>query len=224
MTFRILFVEDSATLQRTVGATLRHSGYQVDGAQDGEDGLWQARSTHYDVIILDVLLPRLDGLSILTKLRGEGVEAPVLMLTANTAIDDRVRGLELGADDYLCKPFSLDELVARVGALLRRKLGASTPLIERGDLRIDRMAKTVKLGDHALSLTAREFKLLDFLASRAGEVVSRAEIEQRIYDELVEPSSNVVDSAICLLRRKLSEAGARAVIRTKRGHGYVFDL
>lgn len=219
---RILLVEDSETLRKTVGATLRRSGFAVDAAADGEDGLWRACSNEYDAIVLDIMLPGLDGISVLSKLREENNNVPVLMLTAKTSVEDRIQGLNVGADDYLCKPFSLDELVARVNALVRRKYGSPTSRLEFGGLAIDRDTKSAQYRDICISLTPREFILLEYLASRSGSVVSRTEIEEHIYDELVEPGSNVVDSTICILRKKLKDAGAEAIIQTKRGHGYIF--
>jgi DNA-binding response OmpR family regulator len=221
---RVLLVEDSKTLCQTVGNTLRRSGFAVDICQDGEAGLWSARSPDYDVLILDIMLPGVDGLTILQRIREAGRDTPVLLLTAKTDIPDRVKGLNTGADDYLGKPFALEELLARVMALVRRRYGQAKTSLDVAGLVIDRAARRARYHQITIDLNAREFSLLEYLSSRLGEVVSRSQIEAHIYDELVEPSSNVVDSAICILRRKLADAGAPSLIHTRRGQGYVFGL
>jgi DNA-binding response OmpR family regulator len=219
---RILVVEDSVRLQRTVGTALRRSGYAVDVAGDGEEGLWLAESLDYDAIVLDVMLPKRDGLDVLRTLRAKGKPTHVLLLTARDTVADRVTGLGAGADDYLVKPFALEELLARVHALCRRADGTKQPRLAVGDLEIDPAARTVRRAGQAIELTAREYQLLEYLARRGGEVVSRGDIEAHIYDGQVDPMSNVVDSAICLLRKKLAvEADAAPLIHTRRGLGYV---
>lgn len=220
---RVLLVEDSVRLQQSVGAALRHSGYAVDVAGDGEEGLWQAESNDYDAVVLDLMLPKLDGLEVLRRLRHAGRQTPVLLLTAKDTIDDRVRGLNQGADDYLVKPFALEELLARVHVLCRRKYQVRDARLIVGDLAIDTVAKRVERAGRAVELTSREFALLEYLASRRGAVVSRAEIEEHIYDGMVDPMSNVVDSAICIVRRKLAESNPQPLIHTRRGQGYVLD-
>lgn len=221
---RILLIEDSVRLQETIGRALRRSGYAVDQATDGETGLWQAQSTSYDTIVLDLMLPKLDGLAVLQRLRQEGRDVPILLLTAKDGVDDRVRGLNSGADDYLIKPFALEELLARVQALCRRRYNAKQPALEVGGVTIDLAAKQVRCGAQVVPLMPREYALIEYLAARRGAVVSRAEIESHIYDDLADPMSNVVDSAVCILRRKLAEAGAPPLIHTRRGLGYVLDL
>lgn len=218
---RILLVEDSPRLQRSIGAGLRRSGYAVDVAGDGEEGLWRALSDDYDVIVLDLMLPKLDGLSVLDRLRRQGKDTHVLALTARDTVEDRVRGLRLGADDYLVKPFAFDELLARIQALVRRRHGQKNPRIEIGQLALDTSARTVSVAGRHISLTPREYALLEYLALRRGELVSRTQIEQHIYDDNAEPMSNVVDSTICALRRKLDAAGGTSLIQTRRGLGYV---
>lgn len=219
---RILVVEDSLRLQRTLGTALRRSGYAVDCAGDGEEGLWLAESNDYDAIVLDVMLPKRDGLNVLRTLRARGRAAHVLMLTARDTVPDRVAGLAAGADDYLVKPFALEELLARVQALCRRAYGTKQPRLVVGDLEINSAARTVRRAGLDIELNAREYQLLEYLGRRAGEVVSRTEIEAHIYDGKVDPMSNVVDSAICLLRKKLTVASdAPPLIHTRRGHGYV---
>src|SRR5262245_61698229 len=194
---RVLLVEDSRILQRSVAAALRRSGYVVDVTSDGNDGLWHAETHPYDVVILDLMLPGLDGLTILQKLRGQERPTPVLVLTARDTVEDRVRGLQMGADDYLIKPFALDELLARVQALCRRRYRRKNPRLRVGDLEIDTSACTVTRRGRVIELTPREYRLLEYLASRSGEVVSRTDIWAHVYDERTEPMGNAVDAAMC---------------------------
>lgn len=220
---RLLLVEDSERLQTYVGKGLRQAGYAVDVAGDGEQGLWLATENEYDAIILDVMLPKLDGITVLQRLRAEGRDTHVLILTAKDTVPDRVRGLEQGADDYLVKPFVFEELLARVQALVRRKYGEKQGRLAIGGLIIDTVRRVVTRNGETLELRPREYALLELLALRQGEVVSRSEIEQHIYDELAEPMSNVVDSAICLLRKKIDAAEGPSLIQTRRGMGYVMQ-
>jgi DNA-binding response OmpR family regulator len=220
---RLLLVEDSPRLQRSLTTALKKAGYAVDVAGDGEAGLWLAVGNDYDTVILDLMLPRLDGLSLLEQLRAKGKQTHVLLLTARDTVEDRVRGLRKGADDYLVKPFALDELLARVEALCRRSYGTKATRIVLGELVIETGARTVTLAGVSVELTPREYALLEYLALRQGQVVSRTEIEQHIYDDSVDPLSNVVDSAICTLRKKMTAPGAKPLIHTRRGHGYVLD-
>jgi DNA-binding response OmpR family regulator len=221
---RILLVEDSKLLQRSVGTALKKAGYAVDVTGDGAEGLWYAESNQYDVIVLDLMLPGMDGLTVLRKLRAQGKDTHVLVLTAKDTVPDRVHGLQSGADDYLVKPFALEELLARVQALCRRGYGRKSSRLRIGDLEIDMAARTVTRAGAAIDLTAREYRLLEYLALRRGEVVSRSEIEEHIYSDSVDPLSNVVDSAICTLRRKITPPGGAPLIATKRGLGYVMDV
>jgi len=214
----VLFVEDSKILQRSVAAALRKSGYAVDVTGDGDEGLWYAESHPYDVIVLDRMLPGLDGLTILQRLRQKGQTAQVLMLTAKDTVEDRVLGLRTGADDYLVKPFALDELLARVQALCRRHYLKKEPRLRVGDLEIDPATRTVTRRGKLVELTPREYRLLEYLASRPGEVVSRTDIWAHVYDEHTEPMSNAVDSAICNLRKRI---GPPELLHTRRGMGYV---
>jgi DNA-binding response OmpR family regulator len=221
---RILLAEDSERLRKSVAKALRASGYAVDEAGDGREGLHLAESVRYDAIVLDIMLPGLDGLAILDRLRRAGQGTPVLLLTARDTVEDRVKGLRAGADDYLTKPFALEELLARVEALCRRGYAERQPVVRIGDLAVDTAARAVRRGGQALELTAREFALLEFLLRRRGEVVSRAEIEEHIYDDQAELMSNAVDSAVCALRRKLQvDPDAPPLIRTRRGQGYIID-
>ena len=219
---RVLLVEDSPRLQRNIATALRRSGYAVDTAADGDEGLWLAESHDYDAIVLDLMLPKRDGLEVLRTLRARGRPAHVLLLTARDTVADRVTGLQAGADDYLVKPFALEELLARVQALCRRAYGTKEPRLAIADLEIDPAARAVRRAGQPVELTAREYQLLEYLARRRGEVVSRTDIEAHIYDGLVDPMSNVVDSAVCSLRKKIATTPAAApLIHTRRGLGYV---
>ena len=218
---RLLLVEDYPPLRRSIAKGLREAGYAVDATGDGEEGLWYASSGEHDVIVLDLMLPKVDGLTILRRLREKGSPAHVLILTAKDTVDDRVRGLELGADDYLVKPFAFDELLARVRALVRRKYEAKSPVIAVGDLEMDTRARAVRRGGRAIGLTAREYALLEFLALRAGQVVTRTDIWEHVYDFAAEPNSNVIDVYVARLRKKLELDGRPPLIHTRRGIGYV---
>lgn len=220
---RVLLVEDSPRLQQSIGKALRKSGYAVDTSGDGEEGLWLAETNDYDAIILDIMLPKLDGLTLLRRLRKKGSQTGVLLLTAKDTVEDRVDGLQMGADDYLVKPFALEELLARVQVLCRRQYGHTTNRLIVGDLEIDLNARYALRAGQQLELTAREFILLEYLAQRQGQIVSRSEIETHIYNDGVELMSNVVDSAVCVLRRKLTLPGRPQLIHTKRGMGYVLN-
>jgi len=220
---RLLFIEDSARLQRSVGRGLRKAGYAVDIAGDGEEGLWLAEGNQYDAIILDLMLPRRDGLSVLRKLRANKNGTHVLILTAKDTVENRVEGLQAGADDYLIKPFAFEELMARVQALCRRNYQRKNPHIALDDLEVDSAARVVMHNGKTIALTPREFMLVEYLALRRGEVVSRAEIEAHIYSDSADLMSNTVDSAVCIVRRKIAAAGARLVILTRRGMGYSIE-
>src|SRR5215470_1992264 len=198
---RVLLVEDSVRLRQSVGSALRRSGYAVDVSSDGEDGLWRAQNTDYDVVVLDIMLPKLDGLDLLQRLRDGGKQTHVLLLTARDTVADRVRGLRLGADDYLIKPFALEELLARVETLCRRAYGGKQNRIVVGDLEIDTAAKRVWRAGQPATLKPREYQLLEYLARRPGVVVSQTEIEAHLYDDEAEPFSNVVESTISALRQ-----------------------
>lgn len=217
---RLLLVEDSQRLQMSIGKALRKSGYAVDTSGDGEEGLWLAESNDYDAIVLDIMLPKLDGLEVLRRLRQKGRLTPVLLLTAKDTIEDRVTGLQTGANDYLVKPFALQELLARVQALCRRQYGNKTNRIVVANLEIDLTARQARRAGQPLELTSREYMLLEYLALRRGQIVTRSEIEGHIYNESADLMSNAVDSAICGLRKKLEPDGGPQLIQTKRGLGY----
>jgi len=193
----------------------------VDVASDGKDGLWLAEQNPYDVVILDLMLPKLSGLEVLRRLRAAGSTTAILLLTARDAVDDRVTGLDLGADDYLVKPFAFAELLARVRALVRRSYDRASPSIAVADLRIDPARRTVTRGGRELAMSAREYALLEYLAIRAGQVVTRTEIWDHVYDFNADVQSNVVDVYIGYLRRKL---GPPPLIHTRRGQGYVLGI
>ncbi len=182
-----------------------------------------AESGLHDVVVLDLMLPKLDGLSLLKRLRDKGVETHILILTARDAVEDRVAGLEAGADDYLTKPFSIDELLARVGALIRRCYGQKNPVLRIGNLLLDLNRHDVRVGDNPISLTPREYRVLEFLCLRAGALASRTEIEAHMYAESSEIFSNTLDSTVSVLRRKLAASGSNAKILTKRGEGYLLE-
>lgn len=217
----MLLVEDSERLLRSIRKGLERSGYAVDAVSDGNEAFWLARSNAYDAIVLDIMLPGLDGLTIVRQLREQQDDTHILLLTARDTIEDRVRGLQMGADDYLVKPFAFAELLARVQALCRRGYGHKSSELIIGELSIDTARKTVVRAGKALELSRREFALLEYLVLRRGEVVTRSEIEAHIYNDIIEPMSNVVDSAMCGLRKKLSLPDRPALIHTRRGVGYV---
>lgn len=218
---RLLVVEDSQRLRRWVSRGLRDAGYSVDEAADGEEGFHLVSANVYDVIVLDLMLPGMSGLTLLEKLRQAGRKEHVLILTAKDTVEDRVHGLSQGADDYLVKPFAFAELVARIQALVRRRYDVKDPRIVVGDLEIDSAARVVRRNGQAVSLRPREYALLELLAMHQGELVSRTEIEQHIYDERVQPMSNVVDNAVCALRRRIDAPEGPSLIETRRGMGYV---
>ena len=217
---KVLVIEDYPPLLEGLCKGLREEGFTVEAARDGEEGLWSAQNGQADVIVLDLMLPKLDGLSLLKRLRQEGRQTPVLILTARGDVPDRVKGLNLGADDYLPKPFSFQELLARVQALVRRRYDNRNPVIEAGPVRIETAARRTTVGGKEVVLTPREYGLLELLARRAGEVVTRPEIWDCIYEFDSDATSNVVDVYIGYLRRKLDAPGAPSLIETVRGHGY----
>lgn len=215
---RILLIEDEPQLQRSLAATLREERYAVDTADDGEEGLFKVASGSYDAIVLDIMLPRLDGWQVLAGLRPR-VRTPVLMLTARDSVPDRVKGLDLGADDYLAKPFDIEELLARLRALIRRAAGRAHPMVEIGPLTLDTASRRVSLSGREIALTAREYALLEYLALHRGAVVSRTELYEHLFDEEESTLSNLLDVHVSNLRKKL---GAN-IITTRRGHGYSIE-
>lgn len=217
---RILLVEDEPDAARMLAKGLREEAYAIDLAADGEQALEQVYLNNYDLIILDVMLPGRNGFDVCRELRATGSAVPILMLTARDAIEDRVEGLDSGADDYLPKPFDFEELLARVRALLRRRPALYPKVITIADLSIDTRARRVRRAGRDVELTAKEYALLEYLARRAGEVVGRADIAEHVWDETYDPFSKVIEVFIQRLRRKVDEAHDLKLIRTRRGEGY----
>ncbi len=218
---RVLVVEDYEVIRAGLVEGLKREGFAVDATGDGLEGKWFAEANDYDLILLDLMLPGCDGLEILRSLRAAGKTAPVLLLTARDDVADRVRGLDLGADDYLVKPFAIAELLARVRALTRRHYGARSPLLNIDDLEIDTAARTVQRAGHAIALTPREYALLELLALKAGQVVGRSELWEHLYAFADDSTSNVVEATVLRLRRKICPAGTRPLLHTRRGFGYL---
>jgi two-component system OmpR family response regulator len=217
---RILVVEDEQKMAGLIRRGLREEGIAADVAARGEDALWMAGATEFDAIVLDVMLPGIDGFETCRRLRADGVWAPVLMLTARDAVPDRVAGLDSGADDYLVKPFSFAELLARLRALARRGTGRRPAVLEVGELRLDPAARRVWRAEEEVALSAKEFALLEVFMRRPGEVLSRYELLEHAWDYDYENRSNVIDVYVGYLRRKLGDPGGERTIETVRGTGY----
>ncbi len=215
---RILVVEDEPRLLRNLAKALREEGYAVDTAEAGDDGLFKAETYDYDAIVLDIMLPGLDGWEVMDRLRKQK-RTPVLMLTARDAPKDRVRGLGTGADDYLIKPFDLDELLARLRALIRRSAGQVRPALQVGEVRIDTRARAVTRAGQPIVLTAREYAILEYLALHRGKVVSRTELYEHLFDESDDTLSNLLDVHVFGIRKKLG----RDLVATRRGQGYCIE-
>jgi DNA-binding response OmpR family regulator len=218
---RLLLIEDYRPLQRSLTKGLREAGFAVDSTLDGQEGLWYAMGNEYDVIILDLMLPGMNGLEILKKIRSKGLKVHILILTAKDTTQDRVIGLDLGADDYLVKPFAFEELLARIRALLRRSYRQKNPCIKIKDLQIELTTQRVRRGREEIQLTSREYTLLEYLAIRAGQMVSRSDIWEHVYEFNSSASSNVVDVYIGYLRNKIERPNKPALIHTVRGRGYL---
>jgi DNA-binding response OmpR family regulator len=219
----VLVVEDDQALARILVKSIESAGHTADVVHDGERGLETARAGKHDAMVLDLMLPKLSGLEVCRRLRADGRSIPVLMLTARSAVSERIEGLDAGADDYLVKPFSLGELQARLRALGRRGTGVQADVIESGELFLDVSAREVKVGDEPVELTGTEFALLEYLMRNQGSVLSRDQLRLEVWGDGFEPSSNVVDIYIHYVRRKLKSAGLqRDPIRTVRGLGYAF--
>jgi two-component system OmpR family response regulator len=219
----VLLVEDDERLAGSLARGLRAEGYAVDVAGTGDDAVVQARVHEYDVVILDVMLPGVDGVSVCRTLRASGRWFPVLMLTARDGVADRIRGLDAGADDYLVKPFDFGELVARVRALLRRGAPERPAVVVAGDLAVDPAGRSVTRAGRRVELSAREFAVLELLARRAGQVVSRTELLEHVWDRNYQGSTNIVDVYVGYLRRKLENPFGRPLIHTVRGAGYLVE-
>jgi DNA-binding response OmpR family regulator len=217
---RVLLVEDDVRIARLVAKGLREQSYAVDVASTGDDALYQADINTYDLIILDVMIPPPDGFAVCRRIRASGKRIPILMLTARDAVEDRISGLDHGADDYLTKPFEFRELLARLRALLRRSGELRPPQIVVGDLVLDTAAQSVSRGARAIPLTAKEYALLEFLARNAGRVVGRAEIAEHVWDESFDPFSNLIEVYINRVRRKIDSGAHKPLLHTRRGSGY----
>jgi two-component system, OmpR family, copper resistance phosphate regulon response regulator CusR len=220
---RLLLVEDEPRVARFIAKGLREQSYAVDLAPDGDQALYQARENEYDLVILDVMLPVKDGYAVCQELRAAGFRHPVLMLTARDAVDDRVHGLDSGADDYLTKPFDFKELLARIRALLRRPREIRPELIRVADLVLNTGDHTAMRGGRAIGLTAKEYALLEFLMQRPNRIVNREQIAQHVWDENFDPLSNVIDVYVRRLRAKIDEGFAEPLIHTRRGEGYLLS-
>jgi two-component system copper resistance phosphate regulon response regulator CusR len=218
---RILLVEDDAVIAASLSKGLREEAYAVDVAPDGDAAVYQAAVNPYDAIVLDVMLPKRDGFAVLRELRRRGLITPVLILTARDAVSDRIAGLDIGADDYLTKPFEFGELLARLRALLRRGPALAPAVLRVADLELDTRAQRAMRAGRDLALTTREYALLEFLARNAGRVVGRAEISDHVWDDNYDPVSNLIESYINRLRRKLDAPGLAPLIHTRRGAGYM---
>ena len=221
---RLLVVEDENHIREQLQTFLADLGYVVDTAADGREGLYLGEEYPYDLAVIDIGLPEINGIELIRQLRGQGKTQPILILTARGNWQDKVEGLEAGADDYLVKPFHNQELKARINALLRRSAGHATPQLRFGPICLDTAAKTVAVNDSQLELTGFEYNTLEYLMHRAGEVVSKTELTEHLYDQDFDRDSNVIEVFIGRLRKKLDPDGAIKPIATVRGQGYRFTL
>jgi two-component system response regulator PhoP len=221
---RILVVEDEPALRESLAAQLKSASFTVDAAADGEEGLYAGREYPLDLAIVDLGLPKMSGIELIRQLRGAGRSFPILILTARDRWQDKVEGLQSGADDYLVKPFHFQELLARVQALLRRAGGWSQPVLQCGEVSLDTRSQIVTVAGQAVDLTSFEYRILEFLMLRAGEVISKAELTERLYEQDFERDSNVIEVFVGRLRKKLDPHGTRQPIETLRGRGYRLAL
>lgn len=218
---RILIIEDERHLAKILKKGLEENGFIVDMCHDGEDGLYMAETYPFDAILLDILLPRMDGLTILNRLRAKNIGVPVLMLTAKGELEDRVKGLNTGADDYIAKPFDFQELLARLNAVIRRSSNKASPVISIDDLTISMDLKTVTRSGKDIRLSTKEYSLLEYLVLNSGRVISRTELTEHMYDTDFDLDSNVIDVYINYLRNKIDKGFGRNLVHTVRGAGYV---
>jgi two-component system, OmpR family, response regulator len=222
---RILVIEDDPKLASFVTKGLKQAGYAVDLAVTGDDGLHLGLTSTYDAAVVDIMLPELDGLSLIERWRAQKVKTPVIILSARRTVDDRIKGLQAGGDDYLTKPFSFSELLARVQALIRRASQTTEPTtLSLGDLTLNLLTREVTRGNRKLDLQAREFTLLEYLLRNAGRVVSKTMILEHVWDYAFDPQTNVVDVLVCRLRTKVESDADQKLIHTLRGAGYVLKL
>ncbi len=220
---RILLVEDEHDAARMLAKGLREQSYAVDTSETGPDGLEKAELNPYDLLILDVMLPGMDGMEMCRRLRSQGSRVPILLLTARGGVTDRISGLDCGADDYLTKPFDFGELLARIRALLRRGMELKDTVLTVGDLCVDTRTHAVTRGGTPITLTAKEYALLEYLVSRPGDVVTRADISEHVWEESYDAFSNLIEVYIQRLRRKLDAGGGAPMLHTRRGEGYVLN-
>ena len=220
---KLLLVEDSERLQRSLSTGLHKQGFTIDQAFDGNEALAFIAVNKYEAIILDLMLPKVDGLTVLSKLRGDGNDCHVLILSAADQTEDRIRGLDLGADDYMVKPFSFDELVSRLRAFNRRRSGVKNPVVEIKGVKIDSVARQVSYAETIIALTPHEYRLLEFLARRRGRVFSQDQLIDQIYDANSYVTHNAVEAHISSLRKRLNLAGAPNLVKTRRGFGYLIE-
>jgi two-component system copper resistance phosphate regulon response regulator CusR len=220
---RVLLVEDEPQVARFIGKGLREQAFAVDVAEDGEQALFQAETNDYDVMILDIMLPKMDGFDVCRRLRERGVKAPILMLTARDGLEDQIEGLNVGADDYLAKPFDFRVLLARLRALLRRATQVRPNVIEVSDLVLNTLNHTASRGGQQIRLTAKEYALLEFLMLNAGQILGRSAIAEHVWDENFDPFSNLIDVYIKRLRRKVDQGFTQSLIQTRRGEGYMLS-
>jgi two-component system response regulator PhoP len=221
---RVLLVEDEAPLRETLAARLKREGFAVDTAGDGEEGLYHGREVPFDIAVIDLGLPKMSGMDLVKALRAEGQKFPILILTARSSWQDKVEGLKSGADDYLVKPFHVEELLARLNALLRRAAGWSKPSLDCGPVKLDLSAQTVSVNGTGVDLTSYEYKVLEYLMLHAGELVSKADLTEHIYQQDFDRDSNVLEVFIGRLRKKLDPEGEIKPIETVRGRGYRFAI
>ena len=220
---RILLVEDEPRMANVIAKGLREHSYAVDVAADGDAGLYQTSINDYDLIVLDVLLPNRDGFEVCRELRSRGTTTPILMLTARATIDDRITGFDAGADDYLTKPFSFRELLARIRALLRRDTHLRPDVFQIEDLTVDSASHRVSRASREIDLTAKEYALLEYLASRQGQLVSRSDIAAHVWDDSFDPFSNTIEVYINRLRKKIDDGHSTRLLHTRRGEGYILE-
>jgi two-component system copper resistance phosphate regulon response regulator CusR len=220
---RVLLVEDDSRIARFVAKGLREQAYAVDVAATGEEALYQAAINTYDLLVLDVMIPEPDGFAVCKQLRNSGHRVPILMLTARDAVEDRIKGLDCGADDYLTKPFEFRELLARLRALLRRPSALQPSTLSVADLVVDTASQAVSRSGKTISMTAKEYALVEFLARNAGRVVGRAEIAEHVWDEEFDPFSNLIEVYVNRIRRKIDGRGLKPLLHTRRGAGYVLS-
>lgn len=218
---KLLIIEDSQRLLRSLGSGLKKMGYAVDLVADGADGLDYARFNDYDVIVLDLMLPSMDGLAILRKLRALGRQTHILILSAKDQVEDRIRGLQLGADDYMIKPFSFDELCARINTLIRREYKAKSPRLVLGPVTLNTAARLVERDGAPVVLTAGEYAILECLALNRGKVISKEKLLAAIHDSDSYAGPNVVEVLVCHLRKKIGSEGKHSIVQTRRGYGYI---